>query len=207
MNSLTGTNGLSTSQNFANTINRSGYRGPRGETSRNEHIPKGFRGGQIQNFTPQMMELFQQLFGQVSPDSYLSRLSQGDEELFEEMEAPAMRQFNELLGGIASRFSGNKEFGDFGARRSSGFQNTTSAAASNFAQDLASKRQGLQRQATMDLSQIAEMLLGQRPTEKYLTKKNYSPSTGEQILGGVGSFLGGVGGGFGMQAGKKLFGG
>jgi len=171
------------------------YRGPRGETSRNEHFPKGMRGGAIQNFTPEQMKLFQQTFGLVSPDSYLSKLAGGDEETFNEIEAPAMRQFNELLGGIASKFSGA---GSFGARRSSGFQNTTSSAASNFAMDLASRRQQLQRQATLDLADISNMLLGQRPQEKYLIPKEQKESTNWGGLAGAGTgaavgFFGGGG--------------
>lgn len=183
------------------------YRGSRGATQKGDVIPKGYRGGQIQNYTPEQMNLFKQTFGLVSPDSYLSRLSQGDEELFNEMEAPAHRQFSESLGGIASKFSGA---GSFGARRSSGFQNTTTAAASNFAQDLASRRQELQRSAITDLASISQMLLGQRPTEKLLMGHEHKPSFGEQALSFAGNALGGVAGGFGKgfgnQFGNKYFG-
>ena len=185
----------------------SSYRGSRGATQKGDVIPKGYRGGQIQQFSPEQMKLFQQTFGLVSPDSYLSRLSQGDEELFQEMEAPAHRQFTESLGGIASKFSGA---GSFGSRRSSGFQNTTSAAASQFAQDLASRRQELQRSAITDLAGISQMLLGQRPTEKLLVGHEHKPSVGEQALGFAGNAIGGVAGGFGKgfgnQFGNKFFG-
>ena len=172
-------------------------------------IPKGYRKGQLQQFTPEMMELFQQLFSHVSPDSYLSKLAGGDEETFNQIEAPAHRQFSELLGGLGSRFSG---MGSTGARKSSGFQNTGAAAASNFAQDLQSQRQGLQRQALMDLMGISSSLLGQRPNDQFLVEKQQKPQTGGfggaasgalrgglagSTFGPLGSLAGGVLGGVG----------
>jgi len=56
-----------------------------------EVIPKGFRAAQLQNFTPEQQKLFSRSFGHLAPDSYLSRLAGGDEALFEEMEAPALK--------------------------------------------------------------------------------------------------------------------
>ena len=41
------------------------YRGSRGATQRGDIIPKGYRGGQVQNYTPEQMKLFQQTFGLV----------------------------------------------------------------------------------------------------------------------------------------------
>lgn len=129
--------------------------------------PKGYKQGQMSNYTPEMMKLFKQMFSHVGPDSYTGRLAAGDESLFGEMEAPALRQFGELQGGMASKFSGM----GMGARNSSGFQNTMNAATSNFAQDLQSKRQGLQRQAIMDLMGMSSDLLGQKPYENYMVEK------------------------------------
>lgn len=150
----------------------SGMKGPAGlsagnNTSGGNIIPKGYSRGQLQQYDPQQMQLFQQLFSQVSPGSYLSRLAGGDQSQFDELEAPAMRQFQGLQGQLASRFSGM----GMGARRSSGFQNTANQATSDFAQDLQSQRQGLQRQAIQDLMGMSNQLLGQRPQEQFLTKK------------------------------------
>lgn len=164
-----------------------GYTGPTGAFS-GDKIPSGYRMGQINQFTPQQHRLFKQMFGQVSPDSYLSRLAGGDQSMFEEMEAPAFRQFNQLQGNLASRFSGMGG----GARRSSGFKNMSSAAASNFAQDLASQRQALQRQAIMDLMGISQSLLGQRPYEKFLVEKQQKQPSGFGSL--IGAGVGGLGG-------------
>lgn len=157
-------------------------RGPTAKT------PSGYETGRMQNFTPEQMQLFQSLFGHLGPESITSRLAQGDQGAFEQMEAPALRQFSGLQGNLASRFSG---MGSFGARRSSGFQNTANQAASDFAQQLQSQRQGLQRQAIQDLFGMGQQLLGQRPYEEYLIPKK--PSFLEQLLGGSGGIFGGLG--------------
>lgn len=166
-----------------------GGKGPTGKmqkmgnaTGTGDIVPKGYSKGQLSQYTPEQKELFQQMFSHVGPDSYLSRLAGGDEDIFNEMEAPAMRQFNELQGGLASRFSQGGGAGSLSARRSSGFQNSNTAAASNFAQDLASKRQGLQQQAIKDLMGISESLLGQRPEDKFLVEKPQRQNTFGQDL-------------------------
>lgn len=173
---------------------------------RGDVIPKGYRKGQIQQFTPEQMQLFQSLFGYVGPESDLARLAGGDESKFNEIEAPQMRKFNELLGNIGSRFSS----GGLGGRHSSGFQNTSTAAASNFAQDLASRRHELSRQAIQDLMGISKMLLGQSPYDQFVAgKQQKEPGFWEtfgqsfanqagQTLGG-GAFGGGGGGGGGFS--------
>jgi hypothetical protein len=136
-------------------------------TSQNK-IPSGFKLGKIQQFTPEQMQLLEQLMGHVGPDSFLSKIAGGDEQAFQKAEAPAMRQFNDILGGIGSRFSGM----GMGARKSSGFQNTTTAAGSNFAEQLQANRMNMQQQATGDLMNYASMLLGQRPFEQQLIQKD-----------------------------------
>lgn len=171
------------------TTSMGGYKGLRGPTGMvGNKIPSGYRYGQLAQYTPEQANLFQQMFSQVSPDSYLSKLAGGDQATFDQMEAPAMRQFSGMMGGLASRFSGMGT----GARRSSGFQNEATAATSNFAQDLASRRQDLQRQAIMDLMGMSQNLLGQRPYEQFIAEKRKKEKSG---WGGViGSALGGLGG-------------
>ncbi len=170
-----------------------GQRGASGNTMgqrmSGDIAPKGYNIGQLQQFTPEQQGLFQQLFGHVGPGSSLSRLASGDESQFAEIEAPALRQFQGLQGQLASRFSG---MGSLGARKSSGFQNAIGAEASNFAQDLASKRQGLQRQALMDLMGMSNQLLGQRPYERALYEKpqSFLQQLGIGLSGGVGQGLG-----------------
>jgi hypothetical protein len=122
--------------------------------------PKGFQ--KLPNFTPEMMQLFQSLFGQLGPNSRTARLAGGDESIFNEIEAPEYSKFTSGLGGLASKFSG---MGGTGARRSSGFQNAGNQALSEFSQGLASQRQSLSSQALKDLFSMSNMLLSQRPFE------------------------------------------
>ncbi len=177
-----------------------------------DKIPKGYKAGAIQQYTPEQLQLLEHTMGFVGPDSYLSKLAGGDEDLFNEMEAPALRQFNQLQGNIASRFSGGGGGqGAMSSRRSSGFQNATTSAASNFAQELQSKRQDLMRQAIKDLTGISSELLEKRPFERTITEKPKkwweeplasftnaaAKSAGESLFGGGG------GGGEGFQGAAK----
>lgn len=176
-----------------------------------DKVPSGYKAGRMQQYTPEQMELFQQMFSHVSPDSYLSRLAGGDESLFGELEAPALKQFSGLQGNIASRFSGMGT----GGRKSSGFQNTLNAASSDFAQQLQSQRQGLQRQAIMDLMGLSNNLLGQRPYEQFLVPKQEKQGFFRSLLGtapgetiNAASKLGGKLGNIGLgAAGGAAFGG
>lgn len=157
-----------------------GQQGPMmsGSGNTGNKVPSGYKAAQLQNFTPEMMELFQQMIDQLGPDSFLSKLAGGDEETFQQMEAPALRQFNEILGGIGSRFSGM----GMGARKSSGFQNATTAAGSNFAQDIQANRLNLQRQATGDLMNYSNQLLSQKPYEQSLVKKEHKTPFWQQAI-------------------------
>ena len=167
-----------------------------------EKIPSGYKAGALQQMTPQQIKLLEEMIGQLGPESFLSRLAGGDQSMFEEMEAPALRQFGELQGNIASRFSGMGT----GGRRSSGFQNTMNSAAANFAESLQSKRTDLRRQALEDLMGFSNQLLGQRPYERFLQKKEQSSSGWGGLagagLGAAGGFL--LGGPAGAMAGGQL---
>jgi hypothetical protein len=166
----------------------------RGSNRTGDIIPKGYKQGQLQQFGPEQMSLFKQLFSHLGPESYLSRLAGGDEDIFNQIEAPSKRQFQGGLSNLASRFSGQGT----GGRMGSSFQKASSAAYSNFSQDLASRRQELQRQAISDLLGLGNQLLGQRPQEKFLVEKQQKPrSFMEELLLGL---SGGVGQGLGAWA-------
>lgn len=177
----------------------SGYRGPAGGNIssnsaggfKGDITPKGYRQGQMSQFTPEQMQLFQQMFSQVSPDSDLSRLASGDESYFEQMEAPAWKQFSQAQGQLGSRFS-QLAPGAMSAQRGSGFQNSAGQLGSDFAMDLASKRRDLQRQAIQDLMGISHELLSQRPYDRFLVEKQQKQNG---ALGGWGGTLGAIGGG------------
>lgn len=149
-------------------------------------IPSGYKQGTMQNFTPEQMKLFKQLFSNLGPDSYLARLAAGEEGIFDEIEAPAFRQFGELQGDISSRFSGM----GMGGRHGSGFQNEMNTAASNFAQDLQAQRMGLRNQALKDLMGMSSDLLGQRPQENFLVQKQQKKSGWGGAIGAGAGALG-----------------
>jgi hypothetical protein len=80
-----------------------------------------------------------------------------------------------------------------GSRRSSGFQNASSAAASNFAQELQSQRQSLRQKAIQDLMGYTDQFLNQRPYETSLVENK--PEEKGPALGGFGGVLGALAGG------------
>lgn len=166
---------------------------PRQQDSFKEKRPSGYRVSRTQMFTPEQMDMFYSMFGNLGPDSYLGKLSRGDEQMFQQIEAPALRQFNELQGNLASRFSGASGNRQIGARRSSGFQNAASQQSADFAQSLQAQRMGLQRQAVLDLFNMQNMLLNQRPYETQLVQKQQKNGGWGQIAG---TLLGAAGGSF-----------
>lgn len=161
-----------------------------------DKVPKGFNKGQLQQFTPEQMQLFQSMFGRLGPDSYLSKLASGDQSQFEQLEAPALRQLGGLQGGLASRFSGMGT----GARRSSGHQLAQGQLAADFSQQLQSQRMALQRQAMQDLMGFSNDLLNQRPYDRFITEKPVS--FWKRLLEGT---AGGAAGAFGSGLGGAAF--
>lgn len=169
-----------------------------------EKRPHGFSQYKINNYTPEQQKLFQQSFDQVSPDSYTGRLASGDEELYKEMEAPALKQFSALQGGLGSRYS---QMGT-GATRSSGFRNDQNQQAQDFAMQLQSNRQGLQRQAIQDLRAMSDSLLNQRPQEKGYVEKPHKETWGDTALKWYTAYKGGNnsgGGGEGLMQSKSSY--
>lgn len=132
----------------------------------------GYKSGQMQNFTPEQMQLFQQMFGHLGPDSFLGRLASGDESGFDEMEAPAWRDFQAAQGQLGSRYSGGA--GDsrmMSARRGSGFQNEANQQSQDFASQLQSNRMNIRNQSIKDLMSMSNNLLGQKPYDNFITDK------------------------------------
>lgn len=171
-------------------IGNNGYRGnSTGVDSRNAMtgggsvIPKGYKQARIEQYTPEQHQLMQDMYQQLGPESFLRQIAGGDEGAFNQLEAPALKQFSGLQGQLASRFSGM----GLGGRRSSGFQNTANQASSDFAQQLQSNRQGLMRQALQDMMGYSGMLLGQRPYENMLVKKpqNWLQKLLQGVAGGA----------------------
>ena len=178
-----------------NPIGMGSPRGPAGRSSGNNRagsnfsgdiIPKGYKAGQLQQFTPEQIQQLSGLFQHVGPESFLARLAGGDEESLRQSEAPAWRDFQEAQGQLGSRFSGM----GMGARRGSGFQNAANQQSQDFAMQLQSRRQDLQRQSTRDLFELSNLLLGQKPYERTLTKKEHKPKWWESLLGTISPIAG-----------------
>ncbi len=163
--------------------------GQRGLDPRQKHISGHHRYAQ---FDPEQMKIYGQAKEMAGPESYLSRLAGGDQSLFEDIEAPALRQQSALMGNVASRFSQGGGQGSLSGRRSSGFQNTARENMSDFALQLQAQRQGLQRQAIMDLQGISNSLLQQRP----YALQEAAPSRSSGWGGVFGAGLGATGGFF-----------
>jgi hypothetical protein len=151
-----------------------------GRTDRSgDIVPEGYNKGQINQYTPEQTELYKRSFGQTAPDSYTSRLAAGDQSLFEEIEAPAWKQFQQAQGQLGSRFS-ELASGANSARRGGGFQRAANQQSSDFSMDLQAKRQELQRGAISDLGNMTHQLLGERPIEKFLAPKPQKPQKQEK---------------------------
>jgi len=167
--------------------------------------PRGYN--QVSNFSPQMMNLFQMLLGGTTQGAgkgidWLSKLASGDESTFNQLEAPSHNAFNAKLGDIGNRFA------NIGAVGSSGFNNATTGAASNFAQELGSNRINLQQGALDRLLNQSNSLLNMQPYS--LQEKDQGFDWGG-LLGGIlgslgGPALGGIGSAAGSKFGKKFFG-
>jgi|BogFormECP03_OM2_1039629.scaffolds.fasta_scaffold16704_2 hypothetical protein len=193
MTSLTGNLGPAGSSAYGSSSGN----GMRGLDPRQKHISGHHR---FQQFTPEQMDLFQQLFGLAGPQSYLSRLAGGDQSLFGEIEAPALKQLGEFQSGLSNRFSGM----GLGARHGSGHNIAQGQLAMDFAQQLQSQRQGLQRQGLSDLASLSNNLLGQQPYG--LTERGNQPSFLESLFGSLAPSLGQFGGNFGGLYAAKRFG-
>lgn len=133
-----------------------------------------------------------------------NRLAQGDQSLFSQLEAPALRQFGELQGNLGSRFAG---FGS-GAINSSGFKNTANQAVSNFSEQLQSQRLGMQNEAVNQLIALSESLMNRPTFETSLLPKQRKNSFLQQFLssilsGASGSLPGLIGSGFGRFGGMN----
>jgi hypothetical protein len=165
----------------------------------------GYKQVSMPTMNPEQMDLFKQLLsgsrqGVGSGLDYLSKLAGGDQSQFEQLEAPALRQFAGLQGNIASRFSGMGS----GARRSSGFQNTLGSSAGELSENLAARRMGLQQDAIKQLLGLSEQLLGQRTSENALLPKKRS--FWQELLSGAAPGIGGAGGSGGTLGLLKLLG-
>lgn len=125
----------------------------------------------------------------------LSQLLNYEPEGLEDMQAPALRQFEEeVVPSILERFAGSN------SRASSGLNQALSGAGKNLTTDLASMRAQLLQQKPQIRSNALQTLLGYN---QYLTNPNMTYNTLQPQSGGLSNLLGMLGG----FAGNRLFGG
>jgi hypothetical protein len=150
------------------------------------------------------MDLYNLLSRGISPglESGLQHLSSmaggGSPEFWQQLEAPALRQFGQMQGSRASRFSGMGS----GARRSSGFQNVMGGAASDLAERLQSNRMSMQQQAIKDLMGMSQTLLGTdlMDTQFLAKQKPFWKEFLGAMAPGIGQGMGMAGGGWGLKS-------
>ena len=156
----------------------------------------GYKQIQTPTLNPEQQNLFKMLMGGSQEGlgaglSHLTGLAKGDQSQFEQMEAPAFRQFAGLQGNLASRFSGMGS----GSRRSSGFKNTMNEASMDLSERLQSNRLNMQNDAIRQLMGLGDSLLNRQTFETSLIPKKQSGLM--QILaslsGGAAQGLGSLG--------------
>jgi hypothetical protein len=119
--------------------------------------------------------------GAGSSIDLLSKLASGDQGTFQQLEAPAFRNFEQGMGQLGSRFAGM----GMGATKGSGFKLASGGMAQDLATSLQSQRMNLQQQAISQLLGMSQSLMG-TPTQGYgLVQK--APSFWESLLPGMGS--------------------
>lgn len=155
---------------------------------------------------PNIMALWKSIQGGIQPGlekglGHLGNLAGGgDEQMWNQLEAPAMRQFGQLQGQMGSRFSGMGS----GARRSSGFQNTMTGAAGSLAEQLQSQRMNLQNSAIQQLMSMSGQLL-QTPLSDTMLMPKKKPFW-QDLISGIGAAGGQAAGQFGGLGLSKLAG-
>lgn len=133
-----------------------------------QSAPSGYEIGTVQKFTPQMMEIFSKLLSSISGGDLqsgierLSSIARGDDSAFADMEKHYYSKLEQALGQTASKFS------QYGARRSSAFEQASSQAAQNVAQEIGQNRANMSQQALQSLMGLGTNLLGQQPQENVL---------------------------------------
>lgn len=151
-------------------------------------VPSGYQHAQLPNFTPQLMDLYNQQIQSLLGSGgggldFLSKLAMGSPEAFESMEAPAYTAFNKTLGQIGTRFSG------LGARDSSAFENAVAGAGAELSENLAAKRNALRMQAIQSLLGQSQALYGAKPYENVLSPNQQSSNPFNTLLSGIGASL------------------
>lgn len=156
---------------------------------------------QVSTKDPRAMELYGQISQALSPHlggavQGLGQLAAGGTpEQWQQLEAPALRQYQQLVGGIGARYSGL----GMGAQKSSAFQNELSGSAADLAERLQGQRMGLQQNALNQLLSLYQSLIGADTFENaFLPKKK---PFWQELIGSLAPGVGAAGSQFGGMAG------
>lgn len=158
-------------------------------------LPKGFGIYSLPTMGGGQADIYNMLKGQFqggAGDIYQNLLSmaKGDQGMFDKLEAPALRQFQQQIApGIASRYAGS------GISGSSGMQNALASAGGNLAENLQSQRMNLMQQSMHDVMNLGHTLLGTQTQQFGLVQKQDLLRELMQMLGGAGSQAAGIFGG------------
>jgi hypothetical protein len=149
--------------------------------------PKGYEKYSLPTMDPGTAQFQQQLLGAVKPGAmsgmdFLSKLAGGDQSMFQQMEAPAFRQFEGAMGQLGSRFAGM----GMGANKSSGMRLSAGGMASDLAQSLQSQRMGMQQNAIQQLMSMSQNLM-QNPTQAYGLAQKPVPVWAQLLGSGIGA--------------------
>jgi len=131
-----------------------------------------------------------------------------DQDFFNNMEAPAMRQFHEeIMPNLANQFAGMGSGGSFGTA----FRNQANREGSNLAERLSANRTGMQQQGANQA-----LGYGQAQNQNFMqllqqalqpTQNTYSQPTGGLLGPLMGALGGGAAAGYGQKLGQSMFGG
>lgn len=145
---------------------------------------------QVSTKDPRAMELYGQVAQSLRPHlgGAVQELGQlaagGTPEQWQQLEAPALRQYQQLVGGIGARYSGL----GMGAQKSSAFQNELSGTAADLAERLQGQRLGLQQNALNQLLSLYQSLIGTDTFDTmFLPKKK---PFWQEFLGGMAPGIG-----------------
>lgn len=163
--------------------------------SANPKIPKGFGMYSLPTMGGGQADIYNMLksgFEGGGGDVYknLFGLAQGKSDLFQQLEAPALRQFQQQIAPqIAGRYAGS------GISGSSGMQNSLAAAGQSLAENLQAQRMGLMERSMQNVLGLGNTLLG-TPTQQFgLYQKENLLKEIMQMLGSAGAQVGGIYGG------------
>ncbi len=160
--------------------------------------PSGYNLVQLPKYSPQQMERSQARLGQLGESAgrgtdLLSKLALGDDSSYNDLAAPALRDFRErALPEIAQRFQGT------GGLNSSSFANAATSAGTDLTERLSAQRAIIQDRSLSNLLNLEQSLLQNSPYDHYYQPNQNKRSLWESLRGPLVGAAGGALTGFGM---------